>query len=99
ALHDPPSFPTRRSSDLAVVHQREVDEDPVAEASQLQVPVIPPARVLLAEQQHQRDGEDKGPDAAAGVLHALASLGTEAAAFDGRSEEHTSELQSPCNLV
>ena len=40
---------------VMIVHQREVDSDPVREAGQLQIPVIPPARILLAEQQHQQD--------------------------------------------
>ena len=43
---------------VLVIHQRQVDADPVAEAKQLQLPVEPPARVLLAEEDHeQRPGE------------------------------------------
>jgi hypothetical protein len=43
---------------VPVVHQEHVDADPVAEAQQFEVPVIPPARVLLSEQQHQDDGQE-----------------------------------------
>jgi hypothetical protein len=38
---------------VAVVHQREIDADPVREPEQLEVPVEPPAWVLLPEQDHQ----------------------------------------------
>src|SRR5205807_9703996 len=33
------------------------------------------------------------------VMSALAARGVRSAVCEGRSEEHTSELQSPCNLV
>src|SRR2546426_2483125 len=33
------------------------------------------------------------------VVNSAARDGAPALSFDGRSEEHTSELQSPCNLV
>jgi hypothetical protein len=35
-----------------IVHQQYVDADSVAEAHQFEVPVEPPARVLLPEKQH-----------------------------------------------
>ena len=59
---------------VAVVHQREVNGDPVGEAGQLQVPVVPPARVLLAEEQHQQHWDEQHADAAAGVADTFASL-------------------------
>src|SRR5207244_1107727 len=34
---------------IAVVHQRQIDPDPIREAKQLAVPVVPPAGVFLAE--------------------------------------------------
>ena len=46
----PLSLVSRR---IAVTHEREVGANPVAEAQQLEVPVEPPARVLLAEHDHQ----------------------------------------------
>src|SRR5256885_10441564 len=48
-----------------------------------------PCRALL----EQRDG---GPDDAIGVARVLGRLEHD---VEERSEEHTSELQSPCNLV
>src|SRR6266542_882972 len=51
---------------IAVVHQREVGRDPVLEPEQLEVPVEPPARVLLAEHDHQqRRQEEQAAGAAA----------------------------------
>src|SRR6267143_4870935 len=51
---------------VAVVHQREVGAHPVAEPQQLKIPVVPPARVLLAEEDHQQWGDEQQPGAADG---------------------------------
>src|SRR5688500_19790560 len=77
ALRSLPSFPTRRSSDLArIVPQRP--------RGQVPLPRTP------RPHQRPRDGprRDRG--------HARSVQPIRQAA---RSEEHTSELQSPCNLV
>jgi hypothetical protein len=37
---------------VAIVHQCEEDDNPVAEPLQLEIPVEPPPRVLLPEQDH-----------------------------------------------
>src|SRR5205807_9159269 len=94
-----PSFPTRRSSDLAHEAFRgsgdplpPADEGiPLGALSQAarRQPVADQlgGRLLeSAQEEDQRQG---------GVLEALPEPGPIA----GRSEEHTSELQSPCNLV
>ena len=44
---------------VPVVHQRQVDPDPVGEPLQLKVPVEPPPGVLAAEQDHQQRGEEE----------------------------------------
>jgi hypothetical protein len=44
---------------VGVVHQRQVDQDPVGEPLQLEVPVEPPARVLLPEQDHEQRAEEQ----------------------------------------
>ncbi len=44
---------------VPVIHQRQVDQHPVAEPLQLQVPVEPPARVLAPEHDHQQRGEEQ----------------------------------------
>jgi hypothetical protein len=68
---------------IAVIHQREVDGDPIAEPGQLKVPVVPPARVLLAKQQHQQHRDEEDPDTAAGVPDPAASrIRSEAAALE-----------------
>src|SRR5256885_3900323 len=40
-----------------------------------------------------------GQEAQVGIKFALTNIGAVYAELDNRSEEHTSELQSPCNLV
>src|SRR2546426_7835624 len=64
----------------------------------------PGADVGDAEKQHERrshadDQPDGDVEAALGERQADAALHALARAADERSEEHTSELQSPCNLV
>jgi len=44
---------------VPVVHQRQVDPDPVGEPLQLKVPVEPPPGVLATEQDHQQRGEEE----------------------------------------
>ena len=39
---------------IPIVHQGEVGDDPVLEPKELEVPVEPPARVLLPEHDHQQ---------------------------------------------
>src|SRR5256885_8486368 len=58
------------------------------------------------QRQHADDRQQRGDDLAHGLLHRLAEVvdvvgdaGEDLAARLARSEEHTSELQSPCNLV
>src|SRR6185437_9566168 len=51
---------------IAVLHQREIDRYPVAEALQFQVPVEPPPRILLPEQDQQQRPEEQQ---AAGTGH------------------------------
>src|SRR5205807_7497283 len=93
------SFPTRRSSDL--VHFIFLDDDS-AEQQYLQAPAAGLSAEKLFEQQW----------AATLLEQVLAQLREEFIAagkgtlfealkvfLTGRSEEHTSELQSPCNLV
>src|SRR5688500_19119567 len=79
-----PSLPTRRSSDL---------EHPVDVAVDL-------ADIGL-ERSRERDGGRVGPSTAerGDVLGVLADPLEAGDDRDRRSEEHTSELQSPCNLV
>src|SRR3954454_15379644 len=49
---------------VAVAHQREVRADAVGEAHELEVPLEPPARVLLAEQDHQQRRQEEQARAA-----------------------------------
>src|SRR5205807_10362260 len=86
-----PSFPTRRSSDLA-------DDDGVGKAP-------PPLRVEEpALESRAREGARAGIARGGEIGEALvaqraAGEGARVNRRVGRSEEHTSELQSPCNLV
>src|SRR5688500_19938542 len=69
------SFPTRRSSDLALARE--------PTACVLRIDVLRDARAAVAHFV-VRFGVDGAREGVAGI---------------DRSEEHTSELQSPCNLV
>ena len=42
---------------VLIPQQEQVGADPGAESRQFQIPVEPPARILLAEQDHQRGGD------------------------------------------
>ena len=44
---------------VPVVHQRQVDHDPVGEPLQLEAPVEPPLGVLVAEHDHRQRGEEE----------------------------------------
>src|SRR5215208_3016104 len=48
---------------VAIAHEGEVGADAVSEAQELAVPVKPPARVLLAEDEHEKRREKKEPRA------------------------------------
>src|SRR5205807_9196117 len=96
ALH---SFPTRRSSDLDRLPGGEVE----VRAARFGDAGRPHGQERGIRGARDRDvGDDGGgggreePDAADGELPRAA--GDEGLAPAARSEEHTSELQSPCNL-
>src|SRR5205807_9405195 len=94
--HPPVStlFPTRRSSDLVVEQQR-------CRPAQVELAVPGSARTKLG----QVATDDPGRTVPVGPLQqdGRRRLVPARAVVDGRypirSEEHTSELQSPCNLV
>jgi hypothetical protein len=73
---------------VAIVHQGEVDAYPVREPKQLEVPVEPPARVLLPEHDQQERRQDEN---SAGADHdRLAVLGSAVAlrvTLDGRRDD------------
>src|SRR5205807_7975200 len=82
------SFPTRRSSDL-------IDRLEAAQASGRAQPVAEAAEELTRRGHVLEIGSPAAADE-----RGLGERGVRSeAAEDGRSEEHTSELQSPCNLV
>jgi hypothetical protein len=57
---------------MPVVHQRQIGGDPVGGPLKLQVPVEPPPRILLAEQDHQqRSGEQQAAGPQATVIASL----------------------------
>src|SRR5205807_10486653 len=89
-----PSFPTRRSSDLdgvqAAILARMQPGDVVADG-----PHFPPL-VARRRNQHREIGLAAGRWEGTGEIVNLTLRVLDA---DDRSEEHTSELQSPCNLV
>src|SRR5205807_9487264 len=89
----PPSFPTRRSSDLA--HRRH--------GLRADGPPLRPANI----EDHRLHGGRPQPEAEPTAALPPQGEGPGLPSGDpggregavGRSEEHTSELQSPCNLV
>src|SRR5690606_39748559 len=95
----PPSFPTRRSSDLVVRHEHErrphlaVDTADLGLQRAAQVAVECPER--LVEQKRLRVEHDRARERHALLLSARELRGVVVVA---RSEEHTSELQSRENL-
>src|SRR5688500_19641360 len=78
------SIPTRRSSDLERHDEEDADEDGGPQAA---------AGEQQGDEQDERDDE---PEAEQDAALAGVELHEHRVA---RSEEHTSELQSPCNLV
>src|SRR5256885_4001363 len=91
AHRDLPSFPPRRSSDLerAAAARQPRPRGPRAAAR--------PQPARPARLQATRRGG--GPQARAGGPRGKSCFAGGAAGPPARSEEHTSELQSPCNLV
>src|SRR5205807_6196868 len=95
----PLAFPTRRSSDLHVLVQLPVcDEGPLAvrvaaSAARLDWPVDRLTIQLLD------DGDGEGHDELVASVRAMVPEEINFQILRRRSEEHTSELQSPCNLV
>src|SRR5205807_9242631 len=94
----PPSFPTRRSSDLAMNRDGDNLSDLVmqmfgtiagAESTLLAFDDAGEVTVAMSEAPHGTAPALEGKDVANPMAMILAA----------RSEEHTSELQSPCNLV
>src|SRR5205807_10314850 len=93
---DARAFPTRRSSDLKSAGNRTHEGGPARHVSpelQLRRSVL---ACMLWEDQFYEDGV-----AIAGRIRELVSKSPaeQVASLAVRSEEHTSELQSPCNLV
>src|SRR5688500_2921957 len=91
------SFPTRRSSDLDRARVEEGADDGL-QPLRLRRGEATERRADVGPNGHVAQTEDllRGGDELAAGLHGIA-YGDQARA--GRSEEHTSELQSPCNLV
>src|SRR5205807_8065870 len=92
-----PSFPTRRSSDLQMMSQLKT-------AGRKDLALIIKADVQGSLEAIIGALEKLGTtEVGARVIHSGVGAITESdvtlAASVGRSEEHTSELQSPCNLV
>src|SRR5207244_10772710 len=94
--HDRNSFPTRRSSDLDILHgeldcrriiKRPADERAASGRSGM---AVRQERVLVSAD---------GRIGIAGLFETLAIRPAIVGAGDRRSEEHTSELQSPDHLV
>src|SRR5688500_19199560 len=87
------SFPTRRSSDLAYVGGgfRDAGLHSLLEPAAFGAPVIVGPR--------HTDNRDANLLVAAGGAFRCADSAAIEARITRRSEEHTSELQSPCNIV
>src|SRR5205807_8426364 len=91
-------FPTRRSSDLASAEQYKTVGEAVADCRL----VLGTTAVRHRELQHPVRRLDEGARLIRKCLKSqrVALLfGSEKTGLSNRSEEHTSELQSPCNLV
>ena len=58
---------------ILVTQQREIRQDPGAKPRQGQVPVEPPPRVLVAEQQHQHRRHKHGPARAERIVRGIAA--------------------------
>src|SRR5207244_13141256 len=88
----PPPFPTRRSSDLPAEPSAVLSVPGRFWAYTQRAPDGSPLPVLAAFAGSQRGVESLTPEA-------VRELRPELAFADARSEEHTSELQSPDHLV
>src|SRR5205807_2895097 len=91
ALH---SFPTRRSSDLTGGAALGPGPRPTRLAPRPPLPVHRGAAFAFRAVGHQRPLDASSAAVDAGLRRRWASR-----ILRARSEEHTSELQSPCNLV
>src|SRR5205807_4063477 len=91
------SFPTRRSSDLWVQDVARIDVILDGELRYLVGGIVPPRR----EQPVAVLVDDEGGEVVvlATVFQAVLTVREDVDEIVARSEEHTSELQSPCNLV
>src|SRR5207244_13102013 len=92
-----PPFPTRRSSDLELVGVGAVDAD-----VEHGVAVLPADRIHVADlDPAQLDAGRlvEGPEAGRLQVQAEGRVPGHGRRVEGRSEEHTSELQSPDHLV
>src|SRR5205807_9036680 len=96
---DVPSFPTRRSSDLAKDKRGEapfsVDANLLHASSEGKVLEDPSQEV--PDYVYSRTLDPQAAPDRPTYVEVEFERG-DAVALDGRSEEHTSELQSPCNL-
>src|SRR5205807_10046215 len=88
ALH---SFPTRRSSDLVPIGVRPAGVSPRQSSGGWRSRFTAPRRRLSSSRRLAA--------AAVGFVARRAGRTRRASCSRARSEEHTSELQSPCNLV
>src|SRR5688572_32360017 len=86
-----PSLPTRRSSDLGRVRLRRADLQGVFDAAHTAGRVTGhPSPVTQTKKPHAL---------ACGCSGSISTAGSTAEGLAGRSEEHTSELQSQSNIV
>src|SRR5256885_7481997 len=85
-----PSSPPRRSPDPHVLRPERLEHDD---------PALQPLRQVLEHADRHDDGA-RGPEAnGKGRAAPVSCSPPQRDARAGRSEEHTSELQSPCNIV
>src|SRR5205807_9492449 len=91
-----PSFPTRRSSDLLVGRGTYMDDGTLPMKHGLDVVVT-----QITSPRGGSSGWHSHPGGAIGVVGCtpVGECSSEITIYRSRSEEHTSELQSPCNLV
>src|SRR5205807_10410279 len=93
------SFPTRRSSDLISISQKSSGNNPRSTVGTI-TEIYDFLRVLYARVGHGHCPKCGKPITAQTREQIIARiLALETGTQFARSEEHTSELQSPCNLV
>ncbi len=73
---------------VAVIHQRQVHADTVREPLQLQVPVEPPAGVLLAEHDHEERSQEQQPNRPGAAGHRVVVGRPVPGASRNRAEQH-----------